>query len=74
MDKIDARGLLDAVGYTGADPFGAGYLSLRDNGMGDTLVFFDRDLSGPNPEWPNYILRVENVAPAQLGSGNWIFQ
>ncbi|MCR5875230.1 family 16 glycosylhydrolase [Phenylobacterium sp. J426] len=32
VDKIDLRGLFDAVGYTGTDPFGAGYMKLIDDG------------------------------------------
>ncbi|MGA0606690.1 Calx-beta domain-containing protein [Phenylobacterium sp. VNQ135] len=73
-DKIDLRGLLDAAGYTGTDPFGAGYLKLIDDGAGGTKVLFDRDAAGTAQQWPNYILQIEKVSPSQLGSGDWIFQ
>ncbi|WP_309087893.1 Calx-beta domain-containing protein [Phenylobacterium sp.] len=74
VDKIDIRGMLDAIGYTGTDPFGAGYLKLIDDGAGGTKVLFDRDAAGGNPQWPNYVFQVEKVAPSQLGASDWIFQ
>ncbi len=74
IDKIDIRGMLDAVGYTGTDPFGAGYLRLIDDGAGGTKVLFDRDAGGPEPQWPNYVFQVEKVAPSALGASDWIFQ
>ncbi|MCR5875229.1 hypothetical protein LRS10_14150 [Phenylobacterium sp. J426] len=43
-------------------------------GAGGTKVLFDRDAAGPNPQWPNYIIQIEKVAPAQLSSSDWIFQ
>jgi beta-glucanase (GH16 family) len=74
VDKIDLRGLFDAAGYTGTDPFGAGYLKLIDDGAGGTKVLFDRDAAGTAQQWPNYILQIEKVAPGQLTSSDWIFQ
>ncbi|MGA0605710.1 type I secretion C-terminal target domain-containing protein [Phenylobacterium sp. VNQ135] len=74
VDRIDIRGMLDAVGYTGSDPFAAGYLKLIDDGAGGTKVLFDSDAGGPNPQWPNYVFQVEKVAPSALGASDWIFQ
>jgi Ca2+-binding RTX toxin-like protein len=74
VDRIDIRGMLDAVGYTGTDPFAAGLLKLIDDGAGGTKVLFDRDAGGPNPEWPNYVIHVEKAPPSSLGSSDWIFQ
>jgi Ca2+-binding RTX toxin-like protein len=74
VDKIDIRGMLDAIGYTGTDPFGAGYLKLIEDGAGGTKVLFDSDAGGPNPQWPNYVFQVEKVAPSALGASDWIFQ
>ncbi|WP_309089610.1 type I secretion C-terminal target domain-containing protein [Phenylobacterium sp.] len=74
VDKIDIRGMLDAIGYTGTDPFGAGYLKLIDDGAGGTKVLFDRDAAGTAQQWPNYVFQVEKVAPSQLGASDWIFQ
>jgi len=72
-DKIDLRGLFDAIGYTGTDPFTDGYTKLQSNGN-DTLVLFDRDAAGPNPEWPNYILKIDGIAPSSLTASDWIIQ
>ena len=74
VDKIDLRGMFDAVGYAGTDPFAAGYLKLIDDGAGGTKVLFDRDAGGSDPVWPNYIIHIQNVAPGQIGAGDWIFQ
>ncbi|HEY8571475.1 Calx-beta domain-containing protein [Phenylobacterium sp.] len=73
-DKIDLRALFDAVGYTGTDPFAAGYMRLIDDGAGGTKVLFDRDAGGPNPEWPNYVFQIEHVAPSGLTLSDWIIQ
>jgi hypothetical protein len=74
VDKIDLRGMLDAVGYTGSDPFADGYLKLIDDGAGGTKVLFDRDAGGAAQQWPNYVFQVEKVAPSALGASDWIFQ
>ncbi len=74
VDRIDIRGMLDAIGYTGTDPFAAGLLKMIDDGAGGTKVLFDRDAGGPNPVWPNYVIHVEKVGPAALTSSDWIFQ
>jgi beta-glucanase (GH16 family) len=74
VDKIDLRGLFDAAGYTGIDPFGAGYLKLLDDGAGGTKVLFDRDGPAAGQQWPNYIIQVEKVAPGQFTASDWIFQ
>ena len=34
----------------------------------------DHDAGGPSPQWPNYILTVDHVAPSGLSAGDWIFQ
>src|SRR5207237_333164 len=56
VDKIDLRALFDAAGFTGADPFAAGYLRLIADDAGATSVLFDGDgdLSGVcQPGQPN---------------------
>ncbi|HEY8615017.1 type I secretion C-terminal target domain-containing protein [Phenylobacterium sp.] len=73
-DKIDLRGLFDAVGYAGSDPFGAGYLKVQADGSGGTQVLFDRDAGGNNPQWPNYIIQLQGVAPSAIDASDWIFQ
>ena len=74
VDRIDLRALFDAAGFTGADPFAAGYLRLIDDGAGGTKVLFDRDAAGPDPQWANYILHIGGVAPGQIGLSDWIVQ
>lgn len=73
-DVIDLRGMLDAIGYAGTDPFADGHLRLIEDGAGGTKVLFDRDAEGPDPVWANYVFQVEHVAPAALGASAWIFQ
>ncbi|HEY8573510.1 sialate O-acetylesterase [Phenylobacterium sp.] len=73
-DKIDLRALFDAAGFTGADPFAAGYLKLLDDGAGGTKVLFDRDGPGPSPQWANYVIHLQGVAPAALTGSDWIVQ
>ena len=73
IDKIDLRGMLASAGYDGRDPFADGHLKLASDGAGGTQVLFDRDGAGPDPQWPNYVLHIANVAPAAMGSGDWIF-
>jgi hypothetical protein len=72
-DKIDLSALLAKSGYAGTDPFHDGYLFLQSDGAGGTIVRFDRDASGPNPQWPNTIIDVEHVAPTQFTASDWIF-
>ena len=71
-DKIDLSALFDKAGYAGSDPVREGYLYLQSDGGDGTLVRFDRDGAGPNPQWPNTIIDVEHVAPSQLSLGDWI--
>jgi hypothetical protein len=73
-DKLDFRLIFDTLGYSGSDPFGDGYISLVDDGAGGAVVLFDRDLSGPDPEWPTYIVHLKDVVAAHLGLGDWIVQ
>jgi|GEM_PF-5978078 len=70
-DKLDFSALFQASGFTGADPVAAGYVKIQAQGA-DTLILFDRDASGPDPQWPNYILKLNGVSAggltwAQLG-------
>ena len=73
-DKLDLSPIFDALGYTGTTPFQDGYLFMQSDGDGGTQILIDRDLSGPNPEWPNYIIHLKGVAPGSLTSGDWIIQ
>lgn len=72
VDRIDLSALFDAVGYAGADAFADRYLILLDDGAGGTKVLFDRDAEGPDPQWANYILHLQGVAPADLTADDWI--
>ncbi len=74
VDKLDFRALLDAAGYAGSDPFGAGYLSLISDGSDGTKVLFDHDASGSSPQWANYVIHLQHVAPGAVSAGDFIFQ
>ncbi|MDB5445991.1 MAG: exsH, partial [Phenylobacterium sp.] len=72
QDKIDLSALFAKAGYTGTDPVHDGYLFLESDNNGGTWVRFDRDQAGPNPQWPNFIIDVEHVAPSQISLSDWI--
>ena len=73
-DKLDLSALLQAARYTGSDPVADKYVWLQDNGAGGLNVLFDWDGAGPNPQWPNFLARLEGVSAstttwAQLTGG-----
>jgi hypothetical protein len=72
-DKLDLHALFQAAGYTGSDPVADHWLYFYSDGSGGTIVRFDHDGAGPSPQWPNTIVDLENVAPSQIGSSDWIF-
>jgi beta-glucanase (GH16 family) len=63
QDQVDLRGMLGSVGYTGADPMGAGYIALKTDGSG-TEVWFDPDGWGPGGAY--WVLSMANVQAASL--------
>jgi Ca2+-binding RTX toxin-like protein len=73
-DKLDLSAVLQAARYTGTDPVADKYVWLQDNGSGGLNVLFDWDGTGPNPQWPNFLVRLEGVSAstttwAQLTGG-----
>ena len=66
VDKLDLSALLKKVGYSGTDPVADHYVSFLSDGAGGTKVLFDDDGSGTNPQWPNYIIQLDNVPTAGL--------
>jgi hypothetical protein len=73
-DKLDLRALFDAAGYAGTDPVGDHWMYVQSDGNGGSLLRFDHDGPGSNPVWPNTIIDLEHVAPAQVASSDWIVQ
>ena len=71
-DKLDLRALFKIAGYTGSDPVADHYVHVEDDGNGGVLIRFDRDGSAPNPVWPNTIIDLEHLSPAQVTSSDWI--
>ena len=65
-DHLDLSALFAKAGYTGSDPVADGYIVLAGDGNGGTIVRFDHDGPGPNPQWPNTIIDLDGVAPAGL--------
>jgi beta-glucanase (GH16 family) len=65
-DHLDLTALFQAAGYTGSDPVADGYIVLASDGNGGTIVRFDHDGSGPNPQWPNTIIDLDGVSPTGL--------
>jgi Ca2+-binding RTX toxin-like protein len=65
-DKLDLSALLTKSGYAGSDPIADHYVTLLDDGAGGTKVLFDADGPGPNPQWGNYIVHLDNVPVAGL--------
>jgi Ca2+-binding RTX toxin-like protein len=72
QDKLDLSHLRPA-GYTGTDPVADHWLFFYSDGAGGTIVRFDHDGAGPNPQWPNTIVLLEHVTPSQITSSDWIF-
>ena len=73
-DRLDLSALLKASGYAGSNPVGDHFVYLVSDGNGGTLVRYDRDGSGGDPQWPNSIIDLEHVSPsglswAQLSAG-----
>lgn len=64
-DRIDLSALFAAAGYTGSDPVGDKYISLVAV-EGGTGILFDHDGAGPSPQWPNYIIKLENIPSASV--------
>jgi Ca2+-binding RTX toxin-like protein len=70
VDKIDLRPLFDASPYAGSDPFADRWLEARNDGAGNTLVYFDRD--GPNTgDWPFLIATLDGVT--QVAKSDFLF-
>src|SRR6185503_586293 len=53
-------------GYTGSDPAADKWVFLYADGAGGTIVRFDHDGTGSNPQWPNTIIDLEHVPVAGL--------
>jgi beta-glucanase (GH16 family) len=64
QDQIDVRGMLSGVGYTGSDPVGAGYLTLKTDGAGATEVWLDPDGWGPGGGY--WVFNLANVQASSL--------
>jgi beta-glucanase (GH16 family) len=59
-DKVDLTGLLQASGYTGSDPIGAGYIKITDDGSGDAQIW-----SNLNSTWW-LVTTLEHVQASSL--------
>jgi beta-glucanase (GH16 family) len=68
-DKLDLSALFRASGYTGSHPIMDGYLYVESDGAGGSLLRYDRDGGGSNPQWPNSIIDLQNVSPNGLTWG-----
>ena len=66
QDRLDLSALLRKAGYSGTDPIADHYITLLSDGAGATQVLFDRDGTGPSPQWANYILKLDNVSATGL--------
>ena len=73
QDKLDFTAMFRAAGYAGHDPIGDGWMYVYSDGAGGSILRFDHDGAGPNPQWPNTIIDLEHVAPSQVVSSDWIF-
>ena len=71
-DKLDLSALFAKAGYLGSDPVGDHYILVASDAAGGSIIRFDRDGAGPNPVWPNTIIDLEHVAPAQVSVSDWI--
>ena len=61
------------TGYAGSNPIGDGRLEFRADGAGNTQVYFDRDAPGAG-DWPFLITTLDDVTPAEIGAGDWLFR
>lgn len=73
MDKIDVSGILQTAGYTGADPFGDGTLSLNPDGHGGTELVYHPPGAGSNGVWPTSIVDIDHVTSSQFQASDWLF-
>lgn len=71
-DQLDISAWLRAAGVSG-DPFASGHLRLIEDGAGGSKVLFDRDGPGPDPQWANYVIHLEGVAPNAVRASDWVF-
>ena len=65
QDSIDLTGMLAKIGYSGADPIGAGYLKITADGAGGSQIWADLDAMAPGAGWW-LVTGVDSVAPASL--------
>ena len=66
QDRLDLSDLLQAAGYTGADPIADRYVLLFDDGEGGTKVLFDDDGPAEGGAWPNWIVHLQGTPAAGL--------
>ena len=72
-DVLDLRGLFASVAYKGVNPIADGYLSLHDDGQGNTQVLFDADGTGTAAA-PTVITTLDHVLSSSLTPGSdWVF-
>lgn len=64
-DVVDVSALLRAVGYTGADPLGAGYIRITQQGA-DTVISFDPDGQAGTGYGATVIARLTGVNASQF--------
>jgi hypothetical protein len=64
-DKVDLTGLLQASGYTGSDPVGAGYIKITDDGAGDAQIWSNLDKVQSGMGWW-LVTTLQHVAPTQV--------
>ncbi|MFO0521382.1 MAG: beta strand repeat-containing protein [bacterium] len=66
-DTIDLRPLFDALGYTGSDPRGAGYMLVFQQGA-NTDVYIDANGSTNGAEWARMLTLVDTTATSVTDS------
>ncbi|HEY8572768.1 type I secretion C-terminal target domain-containing protein [Phenylobacterium sp.] len=65
IDRLDLSPLLQQAGYTGSDPVADKYIWIVDRGA-DAGILFDPDGAGPNPQWPHFVVNLQNVETSGL--------
>ncbi|HEY3917178.1 MAG TPA: type I secretion C-terminal target domain-containing protein [Stellaceae bacterium] len=70
-DVLNLKGIFAAIGYTGSNPVGEGYLTFTDDGHGDTQVYVDTH-SASDP-WPNLVTTLDHVSPSAMHAGDYLF-